>query len=675
MSSRVRTTLANAPVKLISVLLFAVLIPSLLVTALGLVEVFQADRFVRQSLRRPIERQLYELREHVAKVWTERLNAYRLSAHSAGERRPYLAQLQREDPAVREVLLWDGHNGVERIHRWQPRILLTIAPHPELETLQRLEFVEQDFAAVRDEALKLLAATTSEVVALEAMMSAARSSDKLGDLEGATEYLSWAVERFGPTQDHMQNVREVAMGLRLAELAAEKADEDELVQRLRALAVSLEKYAPFMPAEEVERVSDRMKQLTPSSVEVHSAAAESQIEHGESVLTDPELESLAGRFRAAAVAAGNEPPTFSWHRGLGDTLVFVGLSLAAEGGGSAYVVLSLQVFLDDARPYCDAFNIPFERLELVPVDTKPVGEDDAVVLAAPAPLSSLKFRYTPTDELRPQGFRAFNVVPLATFTWAVVVIVATIVVGAVFTLRYILRELETARLKTDFVSFVSHELKTPLTAIRMYTETMLDGRVRDETDRSECVQMIDQESQRLSKLIDQILEYSKLERHRKKFRFASADMLEIVRESIRIFHKHHREPTRIVELHSAQHISKIRVDRAAMIELLLNLINNAAKYSDPAKRITVNLRESITDISVEVVDEGVGIRKRDHKKIFDRFYRADDYLTRDVDGTGLGLTFARYIAKVHNGDIKVASQLGSGSSFTLSLRKTHVLAE
>jgi two-component system phosphate regulon sensor histidine kinase PhoR len=152
-------------------------------------------------------------------------------------------------------------------------------------------------------------------------------------------------------------------------------------------------------------------------------------------------------------------------------------------------------------------------------------------------------------------------------------------------------------------------------------------------------------------------------------------MQEVVGEAIRLFHDHYRDQPRTVEINSAQHISKIRMDRAAMIELLLNLLSNAAKYSPPDKTIVVNLRESITEISVEVVDQGVGIRKRDQKKIFDRFYRADDYLTREVDGTGLGLAFARYIAKVHNGDIKVTSQLGGGSSFTLCLRKTHVLAE
>jgi signal transduction histidine kinase len=131
----------------------------------------------------------------------------------------------------------------------------------------------------------------------------------------------------------------------------------------------------------------------------------------------------------------------------------------------------------------------------------------------------------------------------------------------------------------------------------------------------------------------------------------------------------------VVEVNSVQRISKIKMDRPAMIELLLNLLSNAAKYSEADKRIVINVRESIDDISVEVVDDGIGIRKRDQKKIFEKFYRADDYLTRDVEGTGLGLAFARYVAKVHNGDIKVASQLNGGSSFTLQLKKTHVLAE
>jgi two-component system phosphate regulon sensor histidine kinase PhoR len=151
-------------------------------------------------------------------------------------------------------------------------------------------------------------------------------------------------------------------------------------------------------------------------------------------------------------------------------------------------------------------------------------------------------------------------------------------------------------------------------------------------------------------------------------------MEDVVREAARIFKGHNLSQNEI-ELNTAQHMSKIRMDRAAMVELFLNLFSNASKYSPREEKIVVNLRESIHDITVDVVDRGVGIRKRDQKKVFEKFFRAEDYLTRDVEGTGLGLAFARYIAKVHNGEIKVASQFNSGSVFTLHLRKTHVLAE
>jgi two-component system, OmpR family, phosphate regulon sensor histidine kinase PhoR len=200
--------------------------------------------------------------------------------------------------------------------------------------------------------------------------------------------------------------------------------------------------------------------------------------------------------------------------------------------------------------------------------------------------------------------------------------------------------------------------------------------VADEGDRRRCVELIDQEAARLSRLIEQILEYSRVERHQKVFRFVSADMAEVVDEAVRIFLEHNRDSGCEVEVNKAQqHISRIRLDRAAMIELLLNLLSNALKYSRDSKKIVVNVRESINRITVEVVDRGIGIPKREQRKIFEKFYRAEDYLTREVEGTGLGLTFSRYIAKVHQGDIKVSSAVNQGSTFTLELRKNQILAE
>ena len=351
-----------------------------------------------------------------------------------------------------------------------------------------------------------------------------------------------------------------------------------------------------------------------------------------------------------------------------------------EGELIVHVLLDRERILPEARLLGAEFGLAGDSLRFYSKTMERPqmsyrGTQSLLTLPLPPPLDNLAMEYIPPEGSLPKAFRGFNVLTLATFTWAVIVLVVTLLVGVLFTLRSVLREMRTARLKSDFVSFISHELKTPLTAIRMFTETILSGRVADEEESRFCIQMIDQESDRLSKLVEQVLEYSQIEQHQKEFRFVSCDMEEVVQEAARIFKDHNRMDPREIEVNAVQHISKIKMDRAAMVELILNLLSNAAKYSPREKKIVVNLRESIDDISVEVIDRGVGIRKRDQRKIFEKFYRADDYLTRDVEGTGLGLTFARYIAKVHNGDIKVSSQVNSGSTFTLQLKKTHVLAE
>ena len=174
-------------------------------------------------------------------------------------------------------------------------------------------------------------------------------------------------------------------------------------------------------------------------------------------------------------------------------------------------------FMHEARVHCESLGMSPDNVRLLLKDQNSGGDThgEDFTIQAPPPFVRHELVYTPPPGSLPSGFRGFNVVSLVTFTWAVIVSVLTICVGVAFTLRSILRELQTASLKSDFVSFVTHELKTPLTAIRMYAETILDGRVEGEDDRRMCVQIIDQESQRLMHLVDQILEYSKLERWQK----------------------------------------------------------------------------------------------------------------------------------------------------------------
>lgn len=670
----IRRAVVGAPFKLIAVVLLAVLVPSVLVTALGLVEVFEADNFVRESLRQPFDEQLQELGAELEKAWGRRLRAYETYLKGtgdprAGDRRPYLAQLRERDSAVLDVLL-AGPAGLELVGSLVPELLRADPLAPELEELHDLELRRRDLGAALVEARRLLEKDLPDEVQVEVLLAAARLSYQTGASSDALEYLRWTLERYGRTVTELGIVRAVPILLRMAEIESELPSKEALLFRLPQVEKALRDYRRFMPVETVACFDARLAALAPYDAAAPAGEVRGRPEPKRSLVAR-DLEELAGRL--VPPGPQREGPARQCvtvpHSRLGP-LDFVGFS-DGEQGAWTYLRLDRDDFLLEARVWCERRGVLAGSVHF---DERIAGPDD-ISIVAPAPFEQLRLYFDPPATWAPKGFHALKIIPLTTFTWAVIVSAMTIVVGVAFTLRSVLRELQTARLKTDFVSFVTHELKTPLTAIRMYAETMLEGRVSEESDKRTCVQIIDQESQRLMHLIDQILEYSRLERRQKEFRFVSCDMQEVVDEAVRIFHDHYKDQPRVVEVNQAQHISKIRMDRAAMLELLLNLLSNAAKYSSPDKVIVVNLRESVREISVEVVDHGVGIRKRDHKKIFDRFYRADDYLTREVDGTGLGLAFARYIAKVHNGDIKVASQLGGGSSFTLCLRKTHVLAE
>ena len=689
-----RSLFANVPVKLIAVILCAVLIPSVLITALGLMEVLEANTFVRSSFARPVRENLGELSNHLSETWEKRLRAYatyfqagtspdsqnprdrRRSNKEIERRLPYMVKFRQNEPAVREVLVRIAGK-LTAVDPFMPRRLGSQAPSEELAKLHRLELVDKDPRRALAEAERLVKGSDRDEVLVEAALAAARLNYHENSKARAIEHLRWAHERFGQTADHFGIVRAVPILVRIAEIEQSRGSRLPLGIAVREASDALRRYARFMPKEAVKFFDDRLDAILPENASRRKESAAGRGRRGPA-FAGANLESL----RSVLQATLSPTPGSLWQRvrivdaKRGD-LDFVGFGVRGEAP-DVFVLLDRSFFLSEAREYCETFGLSPEGLALtlrgVPsADSEE--EDTSFSLAAPEPFDSYQFLYTPPPGSLTPRFRGFSVVPLAAFTWSVIILVLTIIVAVLFTLRYTLRELETARLKTDFVSFVTHELKTPLTSIRMYAETVLDGRVDDESDRATCLRMIDQESQRLSKLIDQVLEYSRIEKHQKKFRFTSCSMVDVVRETLKIFHDHNRENPRVVEVNAAQHISKTRVDKASMIELLLNLLTNAAKYSPPDTRITVNVRESVSEISVEVIDRGVGIRKRDQKRIFDRFYRAEDYLTRDVDGTGLGLTFSRYIAKVHNGEIRVSSQLGGGSSFTLVLRKTHVLAE
>lgn len=246
-------------------------------------------------------------------------------------------------------------------------------------------------------------------------------------------------------------------------------------------------------------------------------------------------------------------------------------------------------------------------------------------------------------------------------------IILVMLIGVVVTARAASHELEVSRLKSEFVSSVSHELKTPLALIRMFGETLETGLVTDEAKRQEFYRIIRKESERLTHLINNVLDFSKMDAGSKEYTFEGADVVEIVRSTLEAYKFHVRDlGFEMVEELPAEPIIA-RVDKDAISQALLNLLSNATRYSDEEKYVRVEVREDNGWVLISVEDHGVGIPKEDLKKIFDKFYRAGTQKTRETRGSGLGLTLVKHIVEAHGGSIEVESEVGRGSRFTIRI--------
>ena len=246
-------------------------------------------------------------------------------------------------------------------------------------------------------------------------------------------------------------------------------------------------------------------------------------------------------------------------------------------------------------------------------------------------------------------------------------IASILVFGLILTVRAVSHELELARLKSDFVSTVSHEFKSPLTSIRQLAEMLQAGRVPSEERRQRYYDVLVEQSSRLSSLVTNILDLARIEEGRKEFQLRPVDVEDLVHDLVtttqhRVGHEGYSVGADIPEP-----LPPVRADREAITQAISNLIDNAVQYSNEVKQI--NLRAYAGDgfVTVEVQDFGVGISEDEIDRVFDRFYRGGDALTRSVKGSGLGLTLVKEIVEAHGGTVQVKSEPGSGSTFSIKL--------
>ncbi len=239
--------------------------------------------------------------------------------------------------------------------------------------------------------------------------------------------------------------------------------------------------------------------------------------------------------------------------------------------------------------------------------------------------------------------------------------------GMVLAYRNVSRELALAKLKSDFVSNVSHELRTPLSLIRLYAETLELGRISTRGKHQEYYEIIRKESERLSSLINNILDFSRIEAGKKEYSFRETDLADLVRSTLDSYRFEIEQNGFQFEQKIDNDLPQLRVDREAIARSLLNLVNNAVKYSAADKYLGVHLYRCNGDVNLEVVDHGIGIPAKEQCKIFEKFYRVGDPLVHNTKGSGLGLSLVQHIVQAHGGVVAVESTPGRGSKFIITL--------
>ncbi len=258
--------------------------------------------------------------------------------------------------------------------------------------------------------------------------------------------------------------------------------------------------------------------------------------------------------------------------------------------------------------------------------------------------------------------------------WLISLLLLSILSGAYLFIRRARREAYLSRMKSTFVSNVSHELRTPLASIKMLAELMemqLSGKPNARLQPGKAQQylaVIGRECERLGRLIDNVLDFSKIERGFKQYHFEYEEPGLVLRQAVESFRPHAEAQGFTVNVEIAEDLPEARIDADALAQVMLNLLSNAVKYSDEIKKIRVRAVCEVERILVEVSDKGLGIPAAELSKIFESFYRIDQRLSAQKQGgMGLGLTLARHIVQAHGGEIHAQSEVGKGSTFTFTI--------
>jgi signal transduction histidine kinase len=508
------------------------------------------------------------------------------------------------------------------------------------ENARQLEYAHNEAAAAAAVYAGLAKSVTDDALAARAIQAQARCLARAGATEEAVRLLAGtlAENRFAQVVDSEGRLLVADGQLRALDLMADRRGP-AFRQMADRLARRLADYGPpLMPAAQRRFLMKELGRLTGGAAVFPTLAAE---ELAAAYLENPRPAA------DAALRPSGLPGVWQFAPPRGRVVALL--------RGSSIAERAAKIIAADTLP-------PEVRVDLVPPEAETA---DSAELLLPGGSRMPGWRLSlllPGGEPSLAGDRQ-----VAAYVWIAVLVIVAMSIVAVAVAGILRRQLRLTRLKNDLLATVSHELKTPLSSIRLLVDTLLDAKERDDAKTDDYLRLVAKENARLSHLIDNFLSFSRMERGKRVFEFALISPAEIARRAVEAGGERFQTPPCRLEVESAAGVPPVMADADALVTAVVNLLDNAYKYSAGEPHIVLRTYADNGNVRFAVSDDGVGLSPRAVKRVFRPFYQVDRHLSRAAGGCGLGLSIVKFIVQAHGGRVRVESRLGQGSTFTIAI--------
>jgi signal transduction histidine kinase len=655
----------------ISLLAIAVILPTVCLLWFMTQAVENVRMAARQILIDEYGRRVADLAGAVDEVWAKRTMGIETRGDSNAVEA--FASLVLDEPTAEGVLVYDGSG--ELAYPILDSSSIEPEPPEELTEAWELEFVEGNFTEAANIYMNLAAATEDEHLRRKARLGAARCYRKRGLSENEMARIHCEAAGYDGISSGMSGVS-VSLAAKARVMLAEMLkDAPARSLALPRLVDTASNYEPgststyFLPMDSGTRMFIQTKaiQLAEASPDPNVRELRPVIEKTKKLLAAERLSAEAAqRYSEGALLRQWAPESVHRLDVSGD--IYGSYRQAADRG--FLLLWSADRVRRDFGAFEDKFtgsDVTYEVLDdagrLFTGREHPTSEPFVrASLGSHFPGWQVRLYFRDADVFEKAASRQ-----AAIYIWAGVLVIVLILAAGGFAAQALGRQMKLNRLKNDFIATVSHELKTPLASMRVLADTLLDGNYKDQQQAKEYLELICKENRRLSGLIDNFLTFSRMERNKRAFDMSPTSPADIASAAADAVKTKFAQYGCHLRIEIAEDLPDVPADRDAMATVLVNLLDNACKYSYDDKQIELKAFAEDGLVCFSVNDNGIGMTRRQIRKIFDRFYQADRSLSRRAEGCGLGLSIAKFIVDAHKGTITVESKPGKGSTFTVKL--------